>query len=83
MAQLYKSSSKVALLVVAVEGKFYKKATGKTYFHCQEGKLMQETIQKAIDTGEPQTIRALSSGYNDQNELMAEFWVTWSFKRRG
>ena len=83
MAQLYKSSSKVALLVVAVEGKFYKKATGKTYFHCKEGKFMQETIQKAIDTGEPQTIRALSSGYNDQNELMAEFWVTWSFKKRG
>ena len=74
--------SKGALLVVAVEGKFYKKATGKTYFHCKEGKLMQETIQKAIDTGEPQTIRALSSGYNDQNELMAEFWVTWSFKKK-
>ena len=82
MAHLYKRSSKVALLVVAVEGKFYKKATSTTYFHCMEGKLMQETIQKAIDTGEPQTIRALSSGYNEQKELMAEFWITWSFKKR-
>ena len=82
LAHLYKSSSKVALLVVAVEGKFYKKATGKTYFHCREGRLIQQTIEKAIETGEPQTIRALSSGYNDANELMAEFWVTWSFKKR-
>ena len=82
MAQVYKRSSKVALLVVAVEGKFYKKATKRTYFHCREGRLMQETIQKAIDTGESQTIRALSSGYNEENELMAEFWITWSFKKR-
>lgn len=82
MAQLYKRSPKVSLLVVAVEGKFYKKATAKTFFHCREGMLIQETIQKAIDTGESQSVRVLSSGYNNNNELIAEFWVTWSFKKR-
>lgn len=83
MAQLYKRQPKVSMLVVGVEGKFYKKAISRTYFVCKEGPLMKQVIQASIDTGEPQTIRALSSGFNEKNELMAEFWVTWSFKVRG
>jgi hypothetical protein len=82
LAQVYKRQPAVALLVVAVEGKFYKKAIAKTKFICLEGKAISTTVQTAIDTGEPQTIRALSSGYNDAGELVAEFWITWSFRRR-
>lgn len=82
MAQLYKREPKISMLVVAMEGRFYKKATGKTRFICKEGNQMKQTIQSAADTGESQSVRVLSSGFNEQNELIAEFWVTWSFKAK-
>jgi hypothetical protein len=82
MAHVYKRSPKVSMLVVSVEGKFYKKTTGLTKFICEEGSLIQETIQKAIDSFESQTIKAKSSGFNERNELVAEFWITWSFKAK-
>ena len=80
MANTYKSYPKVSLLVVGVEGRFYKKATDITSFICEEGMQITETVQRTIASGEAQTIRVLSSGFNKQNELIAEFWITWSFK---
>jgi hypothetical protein len=70
------------MLVISVEGKFYKKAVGLTRFICEEGTVIKETIQKAIDLNESQAVRALSSGYNEKDELVAEFWITWSFKAK-
>jgi hypothetical protein len=80
MAHVYKRLPKTSMLVIAIEGKFYKKAIGKTTFVCQEGSFIQQAVEKAIALNEPETIRVLSSGYNDSKELVAEFWVTWSFK---
>ena len=80
MANVYRRSPKISTLVVAVDGKFYKKATGVTSFVCEDGLIIQQAIQKAIDLSESQTIKAKSSGFNADNELMAEFWITWSFK---
>jgi hypothetical protein len=83
MAQLYRREPKLSMLVVAVDGKFHKKAVGRTKFICKEGQAIKKIIRAAVDTGEAQTIRALSSGFNDAGELVAECWVTWSFKRKG
>ena len=80
MANVYKRSPKVSMLVTGIEGKFYKRATGRTRFICEEGLLVKQAIDTAIVTKQPQTIKVLSSGYNQQNELVAEFWITWSFK---
>jgi len=82
MAHVYKREPKISMLVVGTEGKFYKKAIARTRFVCTEGKNIKEVIQLAVDSGESQTIRALSSGFNEAGELIAEFWITWSFKRR-
>jgi hypothetical protein len=82
MAHIYRRSPKVSMLVIAVEGKFYKKAVGVTRFVCEEGVAIKETVQKTMELNHPQTIRVLSSGYNESNELVAEFWITWSFKTK-
>jgi hypothetical protein len=82
MAYVYKRLPKTSMLVVAVEGKFYKKAIGKTTFICNEGSFIRQAVEKAIALNEPQTNRSLSSGYNDRKELVAEFWITWSFKTK-
>jgi len=82
MAHIYRRQPKVSMLVVGIEGQFHKKATAKTSFICEDGLRIRQAIETAISTGQPQTIKALSSGFNEQNELVAEFWITWSFRAK-
>jgi hypothetical protein len=82
MANIYQRLPKVSMLVIGSEAKFYKRATGLSSFTCKEGLFIKESIQNAIDLSEPQTVQVRSSGYNDAQELIAEFWFTWSFKAR-
>ena len=82
MANLYRRSPKVSMLVIAVEGKFYKKATGLIRFDCEEGLQIREAIERSVALATPQTIRILSSGYNNAGELVSEFWITWSFRAK-
>lgn len=82
MANTYKRSPAVSMLVVGLEGKFYKKATGLTSFVCNSGEEITNAINEATITNEGQNIRILSSGYNEKKELICEFWITWSFKSK-
>jgi len=81
MANTYQRSPGISMLVTGIEGKFYKKAAGLTRFICKEGDAIQQTVENVVAAG-PQSIKVLSSGYNAENELIAEFWITWSFKAR-
>ena len=72
----------VSFLVVGVNGKFYKKAKGKIVFICNQGHLIRDSIYKAINSGQGETLTVKSIGYNEQNEIVAEFEFTWSFKKR-
>jgi hypothetical protein len=80
MSSVYRRTPPVSLLVVHLEASYFKKATGLTRFQCTDGPLIRETIEKAIATGESQTMRARSAGTNANSDLIAEFYITWSFK---
>lgn len=82
MAHLYKRKPAVSMLVVKVESEYFKKATGRSYFTCEDGEQFQQAIETAVTSGEPQTVRAKSVGKNKEGETVAEFFVTWSFKAR-
>jgi len=82
MAHLYKINPPVSMLVVKVESEYFKKATGKTAFTCEDGELFEQAISETISTGEPRTLRAKSIGKNQAGEIVAEFYITWSFKAR-
>ena len=82
MANIYKRKPKVSTLIVGMESKFYKRATHITRFTCSEGSEIKAAIERAINLSEPQTIRVTVPGYNKEKELLAEFWITWSFKSR-
>jgi hypothetical protein len=43
---------------------------------------MAATVKQALSSGEPASIRVLSTGLNKQGEKIAEVYVTWSFKAR-
>jgi hypothetical protein len=71
---------KVSMLVLEMEAKYHKKATGLTQFICRDGRLLQAALQYAEVRGQPQTCKAYTVGIDKEGACVAEFWITWSFK---
>ncbi len=80
LAHLYKSDPPVSMLVVKVESEYFKKAIGRTSFLCEDGDLFRKAIEETIATGESRTVRTRSVGRNKSGEIVANFFITWSFK---
>ncbi len=83
MAQIYKRQPGVSMLVRNIEGEFMKKATGKTIFVCEDGALIRQLVEESIATGESRSVRTKSTGTNSDGEVVAVFYITWSFKAKG
>jgi hypothetical protein len=82
LAHLYKRKPSVSMLLVKLEADYFKKATDRTTFECNDGELFQKAIEDSIATGEARTVTAKSTGINKAGEMVAKFLVTWSFKAR-
>lgn len=82
MAHLYKKNPPVSMLVVKVESEYFKKATGITTFICNDGAVFETAIEESIATGEPRVVRAQSTGRNAAGDIIAEFFITWSFRAK-
>ena len=83
MTHTYKSTPSISMLVIGLEATYFKKATGITLFACEDGDGIKQTISDAVNSGEGRTFRAKSVGKNMQGEIIAEFFITWSFKAKG
>jgi hypothetical protein len=82
LAHLFKKKPTVSMLVVKIEGDYFKKAAGLTSFRCSDGDRIRAAIEESVRTGEATDIRAQSVGVNEKDEQVAEFFITWSFKAR-
>lgn len=82
MMQIHKRKPYVSMLVVNLEAVYHKKATGRTYFTCDAGNEMQAAVDATMADGESKTVRAKSTGKNKEGEVVAEFYITWSFKAK-
>ena len=82
MAHVYKRNPPVSMLVVKVESEYFKKAVSKTTFTCEDGDALRQIIEEGISTGEAKVFRARSVGKNEAGEVVAEFYITWSFKAK-
>lgn len=80
MSYLYKLNPPVSMLVISVDATYHKKAVGRTSFLCEDGDKFKEAVEQTIATGEARTVKARSLGTNSEGELVAEFFITWSFK---
>lgn len=80
MGFIYKRKPSVSMLIVKLEAEFLKKATGRILFKCEDGNKIHQTIEQAIHSGDSQSIRCTSTGYNEKNEMVAVFYFVWSFK---
>lgn len=82
LMQLHKRKSAVSMLVVGVHSTYLKKAVNHTRFTCTDGKLFRDAVDETLATGKPVTVTARSTGRNREGEVIAEFEITWSFKRK-
>ncbi|WP_333808525.1 DUF4442 domain-containing protein [Flavobacterium sp.] len=83
MLQIKQSGKSISMLVAQNKSIFTKKATGRIIFTCNQGNLIKDTIQKAIDTHEGQTIWLTSIGKNEKDEQVSEMQFQWTIKVRG
>lgn len=74
------SSHKISMLVTANSSEFHKKAISRTYFTCSDGDRIIDTIKKAVETGEGQSITVSSKGTDKEGNAIADFKFEWSFK---
>ncbi len=72
----------IAMLIVKVEMEYTKKAISLTTFTCDEGQKLLDTVQKAIDTDEPQQVTLTTIGTQLNGEIVSTMKFTWSFKVR-
>lgn len=80
MGYCFDQSPAISMLVLKVEGNFHKKATGITTFTCDEGKRIGMAVKESMSSGKSSSITVRSVGKNENDELVADFYITWGFK---
>lgn len=83
LMQVIERKPSVSMLVVNLEANYFKKAVDLTTFTCEDGSALEMLVDEAIATGEAKSFKAKSVGKNKAGEIVAEFYITWSFKVKG
>ena len=78
----YKQKPSIAMIIVNMDAKFIKKATGLTTFVCEDGLTIKTAVEKCVRTNTPQTIHCRMTGFNESHEEVAHFSFTWSIIAR-
>ena len=80
LTKIRNSNHKVSMLVTNYKATFTKKAVGRIRFTCYDGALIDEALERTINTGEGQTILMKSVGVNENSEQVAAYEFEWSIK---
>lgn len=80
MMYIKESNKSISMLVANSRSSFSKKATGKITFICNDGQMVRQTIEKAIASGEPQTMWLKSTGTNEEGITVSEMEFEWTVK---
>jgi hypothetical protein len=76
------ATASVAMLVVGLRVAYTKKLVGPGVFTFEDVAGMKAAIDRAAASGEAEVFVARSVGRDAAGDVVAEFEVTWSFKRR-
>jgi len=80
MTKIRHSGKNISMLVANNNASFTKKAIGRITFQCKEGKKVDEAIEKAIATGEGQTLWMHATGTNAEGVEVSSFNFEWTIK---
>lgn len=82
MSKIKNSDKNISMLVAKNNATFIKKATGKITFVCKEGHKIDQTITRAIETNEGQTVWLNAIGSNEEGVEVSNFNFEWTLKVR-
>lgn len=82
LVKIKQSGKKISMLVASNNANFTKKAVGKITFECNEGHLIDNAINKAIETGEGQTIWLNANGIDEKGDEVSSFNFEWTIKMK-
>ncbi|MEM6687357.1 MAG: DUF4442 domain-containing protein [Bacteroidota bacterium] len=80
--EIENSGQKISMLVRSQTGTFTKKATGRIRFICNDGDKVKAAIDKAIATGEGQSLTLAAEGFDASGESVSYFEYEWGIKLR-
>lgn len=75
-------SPSVAFIIVDLKANFTKKASGRTYFTCEDVPKAFDAVEKCIESGESEQATFKTVGRLKDGTVVSEFEFTWSFKQR-
>lgn len=80
MKKIRESGKRISMLVANNNASFSKKAKGRITFKCEEGSKIDNAIQKAIQSGEGQTVWLNANGINKDGIEVSSFNFEWTLK---
>jgi len=82
MKAIKESNKKVSMLVLNQKSQFTKKATGIITFKCEQGQLIKEKVQEALQTTDGITFWIRSEGIDEQDDTVGFFDFEWTLKAK-
>ena len=80
MMKIQALNKNVSMLVINNNASFNKKAKGLITFSCDQGNLVDEALEKALATGDGQTLVLTSKGIDLSGDEVSSFDFEWSLK---
>lgn len=75
-------SASISTLVTGLEVRFAKKLVGEGLFTCADLPALRDAVARAAGRDEPVEVVARSTGRDTRGDVVSEWAVTWSLKRR-
>src|SRR5690606_20113634 len=80
IGKIQQSGKPISMLVTSNTANVTKKAKGRIHFTCNDGSLIDATLNKANETGERQTVNMKSIGTDEAGDVVSTFVFEWSVK---
>ena len=78
MQAINESKKNISMLVLNNKANFSKKAKGLISFNCNQGKKINETINRVLETKKSQTVWVKSHGKDESGDVVSSFEFEWT-----
>lgn len=82
MSAIGRTEVPVSMLVLSMRAEYIKKAKTRIFFHCNDGQKINEAVFQSVLSNEGQTVESISIGIDENGNVVARFWFTWTFKSK-
>ena len=80
--QALSGRGKWSMYVIGFEAEYGVTAKTKVTFTCNDGKKLDDVLNRIEETGVPEKLTMISTGTNTSDQMVSRFKITWSFKKK-